>query len=75
LPDHVAGGSRFHLIPEVTARGWLIITRDSNISVNRAEIAAVRESGARMVALAGKEAIGRRDLQLIRGVSRTLPAG
>lgn len=45
-------------IPEVTARGWLIITRDSNISVNRAEIAAVRENGARMVALAGKEAIG-----------------
>ena len=49
-------------IPEVTARGWLIITRDSNISVNRAEIAAVRESGARMVALAGRKRLapGRR---------------
>lgn len=45
-------------IPEVASRGWLIITRDSNISVNRAEIAAVRDSGARMVALAGKEATG-----------------
>jgi hypothetical protein len=45
-------------IPEVTTRGWLIITRDSNIAVNRAEIQAVRDSGARMVALTGKEAIG-----------------
>jgi hypothetical protein len=45
-------------IPETAARGWLIITRDSNIAVNRAEIAAVRDSGARMVTLAGKEAIG-----------------
>jgi hypothetical protein len=45
-------------IPEVTSHGWLIITRDSNIAVNRAEIQAVRKTGARMVALAGKEAIG-----------------
>ena len=45
-------------IPEVTSRGWLIITRDRNIAVNRAEITAVRETGARMVALAGAEAIG-----------------
>jgi hypothetical protein len=45
-------------IPEVTSHDWLIITRDSNIAVNRAEIHAVRRSGARMVALAGKEAIG-----------------
>jgi len=45
-------------IPEVTRRGWLIITRDRDISVNRAEIAAVRDHGARMVTLAGKEAIG-----------------
>ena len=44
--------------PEVTRRGWLIITRDRNIAVNRAEIAAVRDNGARMVALAGREAIG-----------------
>jgi hypothetical protein len=45
-------------IPEVASHNWLIITRDSNIAVNRAEIQAVRDSGARMVALAGKEAIG-----------------
>lgn len=45
-------------IPEVTRRGWLIITRDSNIAVRRAEIVAVRESGARMVALGGTDAIG-----------------
>jgi hypothetical protein len=45
-------------IPQVAAHNWLIITRDANIAGNRAEIAAVRESGARMVALAGKDAIG-----------------
>jgi hypothetical protein len=45
-------------IPVVTGLGWLIITRDSNIAVNRAEIEAVRTSGARMVALAGSGAIG-----------------
>jgi hypothetical protein len=45
-------------IPQVTSHDWLIITRDSNIAVNRAEIQAVRNSGARMVALAGREAIG-----------------
>ena len=45
-------------IPQVAVRGWLIITRDANIADNRAEIAAVRNSGARMVALAGQEAIG-----------------
>ena len=44
-------------IPEVTSHGWLIVTRDRNIAVNRAEIAAVRDSGARMVTLASKEAI------------------
>jgi len=45
-------------IPEVTRHGWLIVTRDRNIAANRAEIAVVQRSGARMVALAGNEAIG-----------------
>ena len=45
-------------IPQVASLGWLIITRDSRIARNRAEIAAVRDSGARMVALAGPEAAG-----------------
>jgi hypothetical protein len=45
-------------IPQVATLGWLIITRDSKIADNRAEIAAVRDSGARMVSLAGPEAIG-----------------
>jgi hypothetical protein len=45
-------------IPEVTRHGWLIITRDSRIADNHAEIHAVRAAGARMVTLAGKEAIG-----------------
>jgi PIN like domain len=42
-------------IPQVASMGWLIITRDSRIASNRAEIAAVRNSGARMVALSGPE--------------------
>jgi 3-methyladenine DNA glycosylase Tag len=45
-------------IPVVTAHKWLIITRDSNIAVNRAEIAAVRDNAARMVTLSGRDAIG-----------------
>lgn len=46
-------------IPEVTRRGWLIITRDRHIQDHRAEIQAVRQYGARMVALSGKEARGK----------------
>jgi PIN like domain len=46
-------------IPEVAARQWLLITRDSRIQEHRAEIEAVRRHGARVVALAGREAIGR----------------
>jgi hypothetical protein len=45
-------------IEKVAALGWLIVTRDSRIQQHRAEIAAVRESGARMVALAGNDARG-----------------
>lgn len=44
-------------IPQVTALGWLIVTRDSAIQRHRAEVGAVRAHGARMVALAGREAI------------------
>ncbi len=43
-------------IPQVAALNWLIITRDSHIQDHRAEIAAVRDNGARMIALAGSEA-------------------
>lgn len=45
-------------IPRVTALGWLIITRDTRIQDHRAEIAAVRQNGARMIALVGKDARG-----------------
>ena len=45
-------------IPEVARRGWVIVTRDSHIQDHPAEIAAVRDNGARMVALAGAYAIG-----------------
>jgi len=44
--------------PQVASLGWLIITRDSRIQQHRAEITAVRQSGARMVVLAGVEARG-----------------
>ena len=43
-------------IPETARHGWLIITRDSAIQQNAAEIAAVRDSGARMIALVGQDA-------------------
>jgi hypothetical protein len=44
--------------PTVADRGWLIITRDSRIQERRAEVAAVRDNNARMVALSGKDATG-----------------
>ena len=43
-------------IPVVAARGWLIITRDSKIIENRNEINAVRDSGAKVVALNQRDA-------------------
>lgn len=43
-------------IPVVAGEEWLIITRDSRIQEHRAEIAAVRDSNAKMVALTGKDA-------------------
>jgi hypothetical protein len=45
-------------IPETARQGWLVITRDRHIQDHRAEIEAVRSSGARMVNLAGEEAVG-----------------
>lgn len=45
-------------IPFVAQQGWLIVTRDSNIQRRRAEVAAVRDNGARMVAIAGPDARG-----------------
>lgn len=43
-------------IPEVAGRGWLIITRVSHIQDHRAEIAAVRDNDAKLVALASADA-------------------
>jgi hypothetical protein len=43
-------------IPLVAAAGWLIITRDRHIQHHRAEIAAVRDNSAKMVALSGQDA-------------------
>jgi 3-methyladenine DNA glycosylase Tag len=47
-------------IPQVAARGWLIVTRDSMIIQNRNEITAVRENKAKMVALNQRDARARR---------------
>lgn len=46
-------------IPETARQGWLIITRDRRIQEHRAEIEAVRASGARMVNLASDDALDR----------------
>lgn len=43
-------------LPRVTELGWLIITRDYAIHRNLAERQAVRQSGARMIALSGEDA-------------------
>ena len=43
-------------IPRVTEHGWLIVTRDRHIRVRPREIAAVRDYGARLVALTGPDA-------------------
>jgi hypothetical protein len=45
-------------LPVVAAHEWLIITRDAQIREHRADIEAVLDNGARMIALAGKEARG-----------------
>jgi hypothetical protein len=45
-------------IPRVTAEGMLIITRDRQIQHHLAELQAVKEYRARMVALSGKDARG-----------------
>lgn len=43
-------------IPVVARQAWLIVTRDSHIQDHRAEIGAVKEHGAKMVALGGSDA-------------------
>jgi hypothetical protein len=48
-------------IPQVAARQWLIVTRDSRIREHRAELESVRAHGAKMVVLAGREAGARWD--------------
>lgn len=46
-------------IPLAAKEGWLIITRDRRIQEHRAEILAVLEHGAKMVALAARDALNR----------------
>lgn len=44
-------------IPETARQRWLILTRDRHIQEHRAEIRAVRDSGARMITLTGRDAV------------------
>jgi PIN like domain len=43
-------------LPYVARQGWLVVTRDANIRENKAEVAAVIECRAKLVALASSEA-------------------
>ena len=43
-------------IPVVAEAGWLIVTRDRNIQNRPAELAAVRDNGAKLVALSPADA-------------------
>lgn len=43
-------------VPRVTERRWLIVTRDRHIRVRPRELAAVRDYGARVVALTAADA-------------------
>jgi hypothetical protein len=45
-------------IPRVAAQDWLIITRDRHIQDHPAEIAAVRDHDARLIAFAGRDSGG-----------------
>jgi PIN like domain len=56
VPGHQHCGTRSGLDPRGRPEGWLIVTRDSKISENRNEITAVREHGAKMVALNQRDA-------------------
>ena len=45
-------------IPEVTRRGWVILTKDARISRRALELAAVRETGARVFVLTRQRMTG-----------------
>jgi hypothetical protein len=57
-PIRSTGTPDVEWIPVVASHDWLIITRDSRIRDHRAEIKAIRDNAARMIALAGKDARG-----------------
>lgn len=56
-PCPIAKGTKDPIwLPQVTEWGWLIISRDHKIRSRPRELQAVRDSGARMVALSGPDA-------------------
>lgn len=59
-------------IPEVTARGWVILTKDKEIRRNPEEIAAIRRASARYVCLSAKGMSGEQQADCLLGHWRTL---
>lgn len=58
--------------PEVTRRGWVILTKDKSIRKNPAEIAAVRASQARYVCLAAGGLTGDQQAECLSHHWRTI---
>ncbi|HEX4723984.1 MAG TPA: hypothetical protein VH333_15815 [Pseudonocardiaceae bacterium] len=56
MPHHQSAVLDCDWLPRVAAENWLIISRDRHIQGHTAEIAAVREHGARMITLSGDQA-------------------
>lgn len=56
-PCPIARGTKdTEWVPRVAAEGWLIVSRDFNIRGNPSERRAIRDNGAKMVALSGEDA-------------------
>lgn len=58
VPDHV-------WIPEVTARGWVIVTTDRNIRYRPNERWAIEQSGARMFVFTGAQMRGEQQMEVL----------
>lgn len=52
-------------IPEVTRRGWVILTKDREIRRNPAELAVLRAAGARYVCLSAKNMRGEQQAECL----------
>ena len=59
-------------IPDVTARGWIILTKDQAISRNPAELQVLRRAKARYVCLAAKNMTGSEQAECLLEHWRTI---